>query len=331
MMTATRTSGHPRDVPKTPSAASSTAQFPITSLREHSQTDCMLLSPARYFHRSAKVRAFASNAATPTLPIVIAAGSVPWAACQSALPKIHSPKRAHRDAFQQRGAGTIVERESGDQQADAIIRSITEKIERVRLEGHRTRRETEQQFGDEHGRIDPQHHPEHRSVTRVVAGRFCVVAARSAHVGWLSKNHGKRYSGYRVKDDAMSIGELAKATNVKIVTIRYYEQVGLMPAPARTEGNYRAYNNEHVQPAAIHQATARTRLHPRRSTRPPSPLIRRNQPCDDVDRITNAHLVTVEEKIRDLKKLATELRALSKRCKGGGRIAECRIIEALTP
>ena len=48
-------------------------------------------------------------------------------------------------------------------------------------------------------------------------------------VGRLSKNHGKRYSGYRVK---LSIGELAKATNVKIVTIRYYEQVGLMPAPS---------------------------------------------------------------------------------------------------
>ena len=44
----------------------------------------------------------------------------------------------------------------------------------------------------------------------------------------------------------MSIGELATATNVKIVTIRYYEQVGLMPAPARTEGNYRSYNAEHA-------------------------------------------------------------------------------------
>ena len=92
--------------------------------------------------------AFASNAAIPTFPIVIADGSVPWAECQSALPKIHTPKCAHRDAFDQRGAGTIVERESGDQQADAIIRGITEKIERVRLEGHRPRREPEQEFGD---------------------------------------------------------------------------------------------------------------------------------------------------------------------------------------
>src|SRR5262249_45245434 len=62
MITATSTSGQPRDVPKTPSAAKRTAQFPITSLREHSQTDRMLLSPERYAQRSAKESAFASKA-----------------------------------------------------------------------------------------------------------------------------------------------------------------------------------------------------------------------------------------------------------------------------
>ena len=45
----------------------------------------------------------------------------------------------------------------------------------------------------------------------------------------------------------MSIGELAKETGVKIVTIRYYEQIGVLPAPARTAGNYRAYNEGHAQ------------------------------------------------------------------------------------
>src|SRR3954467_5301983 len=104
-----------------------------------------------------------------------------------------------------------------------------------------------------------------------------------------------------------------------------------MPAPARTEGNYRAFNTEH-----------RNRLQFIRRLRELGftldevrDLLRlsseKSQPCDDIDRITNAHLATVEQKLRDLKKLASELRALSKRCKGGGRIAECRIIEALTP
>jgi DNA-binding transcriptional MerR regulator len=129
----------------------------------------------------------------------------------------------------------------------------------------------------------------------------------------------------------MSIGELAKATRVKIVTVRYYEQVGLMPAPARTEGNYRSYNSEHVSRL---QFIRRLRelgftLDEVRDLLQLSS--QKSKPCDDVDRITNAHLATVEQKLRDLKKLATELRSLSRRCKGGGRIAECRIIEALTP
>jgi DNA-binding transcriptional MerR regulator len=129
----------------------------------------------------------------------------------------------------------------------------------------------------------------------------------------------------------MSIGELAKATAVKVVTIRYYEQVGLMPAPARTEGNYRAYNTEHS-----HRLQFIKRLRELGFTLDEvRDLLRlsseKSQPCDEVDRITNAHLATVEKKLRDLKKLAAELRALSRRCQGGGRIAECRIVEALTP
>jgi DNA-binding transcriptional MerR regulator len=44
----------------------------------------------------------------------------------------------------------------------------------------------------------------------------------------------------------LSIGELGRAAGVKVVTIRYYEQVKLMPEPARTEGNYRAYKQDHL-------------------------------------------------------------------------------------
>lgn len=46
-------------------------------------------------------------------------------------------------------------------------------------------------------------------------------------------------------DEQLTIGELGKATSTKVVTIRYYEQVGLLPAPPRTPGNYRAYGADH--------------------------------------------------------------------------------------
>src|SRR3546814_14530963 len=42
---------------------------------------------------------------------------------------------------------------------------------------------------------------------------------------------------------ALTIGDLGKATNTKVETIRYYERIGLLPKPRRTAGNYRDYGS----------------------------------------------------------------------------------------
>jgi DNA-binding transcriptional MerR regulator len=56
-----------------------------------------------------------------------------------------------------------------------------------------------------------------------------------------------------------------------------------------------------------------------------------NQPCTEVNRITAEHLAAIEQKIADLTRLADELRRINGRCQGGGFIADCQIIEALSP
>lgn len=43
----------------------------------------------------------------------------------------------------------------------------------------------------------------------------------------------------------LSIGELSRATDCKVETIRYYEKIGLMPEPARSAGNQRRYGERH--------------------------------------------------------------------------------------
>src|SRR3546814_19739957 len=43
----------------------------------------------------------------------------------------------------------------------------------------------------------------------------------------------------------MKIGELSRATGTNIETIRYYERIGLLPAPDRTAANYRSYTGAH--------------------------------------------------------------------------------------
>jgi len=43
------------------------------------------------------------------------------------------------------------------------------------------------------------------------------------------------------------IGTLSKHTATNIETIRYYERIGLLPAPARSSGGYRLYGTGHLK------------------------------------------------------------------------------------
>ena len=129
----------------------------------------------------------------------------------------------------------------------------------------------------------------------------------------------------------LSIGDVAKATRVKVVTIRYYEQIGLLPIPARTDGNYRAYSREHIRRLqfirrcrdlgfTLEQVRGLLRL-----------ASQKNDECSEVVRITMRHLADIEAKVSDLSRLAAELQRISECCRGDGLIADCRIIEALSP
>jgi hypothetical protein len=59
----------------------------------------------------------------------------------------------------------------------------------------------------------------------------------------------------------VNIGELAQATNTKAEAIRYYERIGLLPAPPRTAGNYRDYSPANVSRLTFTRALAPA--HPR--------------------------------------------------------------------
>jgi Cu(I)-responsive transcriptional regulator len=127
----------------------------------------------------------------------------------------------------------------------------------------------------------------------------------------------------------MSIGELAKVTGVKVVTIRYYEQIGVIPAPARTTGNYRVYRQEHLQRLQFAQRCRKLGF-PLDEVRDLLHLSgQAERECAGVDRITAKHLQDIERRIADLRRLASELRRIQNRCSGEGRIAGCRILEAL--
>jgi DNA-binding transcriptional MerR regulator len=127
---------------------------------------------------------------------------------------------------------------------------------------------------------------------------------------------------------ALAIGTLARRTGVKVPTIRYYESIGLLPAPERTGSNRRAYGAEaerrlrfirHARELGFEVATIRQLLEladqPDRS-------------CAEVDSIARAHLSDIESKIARLKALRSEVRRMIDQC-ARGRISNCRVIEVL--
>lgn len=126
----------------------------------------------------------------------------------------------------------------------------------------------------------------------------------------------------------LAIGDLSARTGVKVPTIRYYEQIGLIAAPLRSEGGQRRYGDlevdrlnfiRHARELGFEIDDIRELLtmneHPQDS-------------CHQADSIAQAHLVEVDRRIASLQALRGELSRMIDEC-GHGRICDCRIIEAL--
>jgi DNA-binding transcriptional MerR regulator len=130
--------------------------------------------------------------------------------------------------------------------------------------------------------------------------------------------------------DALTIGQLGRATDTKVETIRYYEKIGLLPAPRRTTGNYRSYAAEHLQRLSFIRRTRELGF----AIEDVRELLKLaaygERPCEEVDRLVAHHLEATQRKIEALTRLRRELRHTLDSCKGG-RIAECRVIQALSP
>ena len=125
-----------------------------------------------------------------------------------------------------------------------------------------------------------------------------------------------------------AIGEAAKRTGLKVPTIRFYEQEGLIRALGRTNSGRRLYADADIQRLAFikHARVLGFELDDIRSlldlTDNP------NRPCDEADRIARKHLAEVEQRIAQLIALKIELNRIVRSC-AGRNAAQCRVIEAL--
>jgi DNA-binding transcriptional MerR regulator len=128
--------------------------------------------------------------------------------------------------------------------------------------------------------------------------------------------------------DGVPIGEAARHSGVKAPTIRYYEQIGLLPPPPRTQGNRRSYGDadlrrlafiRHARQLGFEIEAIRTLL-----TLQDNP----SQPCATADSIAKVRLAEVEQRLRSLTALKAELELMVDGC-SHGHVATCRVIEVL--
>ncbi|WP_147126633.1 MerR family transcriptional regulator [Shimia ponticola] len=126
-----------------------------------------------------------------------------------------------------------------------------------------------------------------------------------------------------------SIGELSKRTNVKVPTIRYYEDMGLLPEAERTSGNQRRYDKAGLERLSfirhardlgfsIEAISSLIELqdHPDRS-------------CEAATEIAVSQLEEVRAKIKRLRMLEKELSRISRGCDGEGVSGDCYVLASL--
>jgi MerR family mercuric resistance operon transcriptional regulator len=125
------------------------------------------------------------------------------------------------------------------------------------------------------------------------------------------------------------IGALSAHTGVNIETIRYYERIGVMPAPPRTEGRQRVYDEDHVKRLTFIRRSRELGFTLDR-VRDLLGLERgHGLTCAEVKAMTVEHVADIRRKVRDLKRLERVLDELAARCHGK-EMPECPILDALS-
>ena len=128
----------------------------------------------------------------------------------------------------------------------------------------------------------------------------------------------------------MKIGELSAASATQVETIRFYEREGLLPAPARTAGNFRVYEAPHLERLqfirfcrGLDMSLEEVRVLLRFKDDPAAD-------CGDVNALLDEHIGHVSTRIRELRTLEKQLKDLRQRCDNRQSAERCGILVGLS-
>lgn len=139
------------------------------------------------------------------------------------------------------------------------------------------------------------------------------------------------YSSYRFKGDPemFSIGTLSDRTGVKVPTIRYYEQIGLIPRPDRSTGNQRRYDRAALDRLAFIRHARDLGFPLDRIADLIALEADPDRPCAEASRIAAERLADVRARLHRLHRLEAELTRIVGQCHGDGTVGACRLMTAL--
>lgn len=128
----------------------------------------------------------------------------------------------------------------------------------------------------------------------------------------------------------LKIGELAKKAGCQVETVRYYEREALLPPPARSGGNFRLYDLDHVERLRFirHCRNLDMNLDEIRTL-----LSFRDTPsasCGEVNALLDEHIQHVGERIEELTMLQKQLKALRRQCRTVQKAEHCEILKGLS-
>jgi Cu(I)-responsive transcriptional regulator len=127
----------------------------------------------------------------------------------------------------------------------------------------------------------------------------------------------------------MNIGEAAKASGVNAKLIRHYESIGIIPKAVRSGSGYRKYSENDIHILAFVRRSRHLGFSMADIKRLVGLWRNRTRKSSDVKSLTQAHIKSLEDKIRDLQAMRATLVDLAEHCQGDERPA-CPILEDLS-
>lgn len=132
------------------------------------------------------------------------------------------------------------------------------------------------------------------------------------------------------KEEIISIGKLAELAGLEVQTIRYYESLGLLPEPDRTESGYRQYQVSYLDNLRFIKNLQDLEFRLEEIRELVKIKFDKKAFGKDVKKIIKDKLEEIQNEISELQKKETKLNDLLDSCSGRMKTCHCPIINSLS-